>query len=95
MMTEQEAKKRWCPMVRFSTGVDDGNASNRWLNYPSPAECSCIASGCMMWRWSEYQREWLGSVHPGGQCFWDSQVGLYFRETSEGTKGYCGLGGKP
>jgi hypothetical protein len=35
-MTEDEARKKWCPMVRQASPED-------WN--------SCIASDCMMWRW--------------------------------------------
>ena len=50
-MTEQEARTKWCPMVRIT-----------W--YPTPApetsisgwnrdemNTNCMASDCMMWRW--------------------------------------------
>ncbi len=53
MLTEEEAKKNWCPMVRFSTGADDNNASNRWKGNLVPPECACLASGCMLWRWEK------------------------------------------
>lgn len=47
MMTEDEARTKWCPMVRF--GEDDA-CSNRWTVYPNLIQCRCIASDCMMWR---------------------------------------------
>lgn len=59
-MTEEEAKTKWCPHVRFQP-VKDGKASGATGNrhgdssYTScnPESCRCIASECMMWR-SEY-----------------------------------------
>lgn len=52
-MTEDEAKTKWCPMVRFVIG--DHNAlwqgkaiNNRYLEM-EPNTCLCIASQCMMW----------------------------------------------
>jgi hypothetical protein len=49
-MTENEAKMKWCPMVR-----DGGTYQGMIFNGINSAECvrggyDCIASGCMMWR---------------------------------------------
>jgi hypothetical protein len=47
-MTEEEAKKKWCPMIRgfhmgtFKRHITEKTASN------------CIASECMMWRWKTF-----------------------------------------
>jgi len=51
-MTEDEARTKWCPMVRYKSGGGEG--INRWAtsddkNY-SPDHSKCIASDCMMWR---------------------------------------------
>jgi hypothetical protein len=51
MLTEKEAREKWCPMVRYSSGTGD-DAANRF-GVTSPAVCRCIASDCMMWRWDE------------------------------------------
>jgi hypothetical protein len=56
ILTEEEAKTKWCPMVRFHVGGDDQCYDNK----PQPTEqpyhartesVFCIASDCMMWRW--------------------------------------------
>jgi hypothetical protein len=54
-MTEDEAKTKWCPMVR--TGLVAGMAVNHHIgtvNGPHAGdvhdETRCIGSGCMMWR---------------------------------------------
>lgn len=55
-MTEDEARKKWCPMVR--TGLTAGMAVNHHVgsSHDSPQagdvhdETRCIASDCMMWR---------------------------------------------
>ena len=44
-MTEEEARTKWCPMVRSVGGV------NRGYNGKSMADTLCLASDCMMWRW--------------------------------------------
>jgi hypothetical protein len=49
-VTEDEARTKWCPMVRFVVDSQDDGA-NRWIGHQSPPECRCIASDCMMWRW--------------------------------------------
>lgn len=38
MHTEEEAKKKWCPMMRS--------------NNQFPYHASCLASECMMWKWA-------------------------------------------
>ena len=49
-MTEDEAKKKWCPMVR--DGIEPmGNTAGDENRIPDWS--LCIASDCMMWRWSE------------------------------------------
>jgi hypothetical protein len=53
-MTEEEAKTKWCPMVRFEIGPQNAAwqnvaYSNRGEEF-SPRVCRCIASDCMMWR---------------------------------------------
>ena len=53
-MTESDARKRWCPMVRLAY---DTVSANRFVNDPRSgmttpdADCCCIASSCMMWKW--------------------------------------------
>ena len=57
-MTEEQAKTKWCPQVRFN-----GDACNRGeadMATPNP-RCksiwnNCIASDCMMWTTTMLQR---------------------------------------
>jgi hypothetical protein len=80
-MTEQEAKSKWCPMVRFQIGPQDatwqgtaydnrGQAMNGW------STCLCIASECMMWR---EDRNYSNGINT---------------PTYVVIGGYCGLAGK-
>lgn len=46
-MTEDEAKTKWCPMVRCDEMHNRGQANRPDGSY------NCIASGCMMWRWDK------------------------------------------
>lgn len=55
-MTEETARTKWCPMVRFS-GEDNNSTFNRAdifpMNHPETNNVCiprCIASDCMMWR---------------------------------------------
>ncbi len=55
-MTEQDAKKKWCPMVRFNYCGSDMTDVNR----PSEMDSMrCIASDCMMWRWDMSEMEYF------------------------------------
>lgn len=47
-MTEDQAKTKWCPMVR--TGLVAGMAVNHHVGGDVKDETRCIASECMMWR---------------------------------------------
>jgi hypothetical protein len=51
MMTEDEAKTKWCPMVRLAPlgpGESYKKSTNR-MGKGDPDSC-CIASDCMAWR---------------------------------------------
>lgn len=58
MMTEDEAKTKWCPFARF-TSASNSPSSNRWRkSLPedepyalNPVPCRCIGHACMAWRW--------------------------------------------
>lgn len=72
-MTEDEARKKWCPMVR--TGLTAGMAVNHHVgsSHDSPQagdvhdETRCIASDCMMWR--QYKTAGCGpDDHASGYC---------------------------
>lgn len=81
-LTEEEAKPKWCPMVRQGVlgteapGVnrlmDDKSPDGLWMGY-------CIGSECMMWR-------------EGNPSHVRGTVEVVDR--ASGT-GYCGLAGRP
>lgn len=54
LLTEDQARQKWCPFVRFSMSTADGNATNRHNAAgeisQNPRYSQCIASSCMAWR---------------------------------------------
>ncbi len=78
-MTEDEAKEKWCPMVRTADSGEPGAlAVNR--DAAVPANYNCIASDCMMWAWS-------GEVIQGKGR--DGILNDYIKYSDN--YGYCGL----
>jgi hypothetical protein len=83
-MTEEEAKTKWCPHVRYMGSNLQECGANRWkqilpVEEPdalNPVACRCIGSACMAWRWI-------------GDEFMDAL------DSSKAPRGYCGLAGKP
>jgi hypothetical protein len=68
MMTEAEAKKKWCPHIRITTGVHESmSITNRC---DTPTMTNCIASECMAWRWANERglRSDGASVPVTGYC---------------------------
>jgi hypothetical protein len=77
-MTEEEAKKKWCPMFHkrinvFINKEEVDAIEERMLNHKKQG--NCIASDCMMWKWINNHKD--GYNHVGKPAL-----------------GYCGLGGK-
>lgn len=53
MMTEDQARNRWCPFVRITLETEHWKAMN---NREQPLtgngiRTNCIASNCMAWQW--------------------------------------------
>lgn len=84
LVTESQAKTKWCPMVRYTVSDVIGDATpprNRWVSSDdknlNPSASCCIGRECMMWQWAEAFHEDFG-VTP-----------------DEGSLGFCGLAGHP
>ena len=65
-MTEDEARKRWCPFARsrsmeYATADGDHAMVARIGPGEEHPSTFCIASGCMAWRWHR-------GVPAGGYC---------------------------
>jgi len=88
MLTEKEARGRWCPMGRFPTWFDpDGNQTEGMSNQNS----YCRASDCMMWQW-EPQDLWVHRIKNAQ----DETPSVPVQEIADmlPRRGYCGLAGK-
>jgi hypothetical protein len=99
MMTEEEAKTKWCPNARIAMiahGESVSCASNRDISLlvapnsfdPATDVTKCLASGCMAWRWIDNE---LG-YDPEYRRRNPSCVE---RLPLENRRGFCGLAGKP
>lgn len=99
MLTEDEAKTKWCPFARVRGKYDDGptSAFNRCPPFDNALvpECRCIASECMAWRqglkrnpdWKPRHGMMSGiEEHP------DAREPPYIVDAE---RGYCGLAGRP
>lgn len=81
ILTEKEARKKWCPFARVK---DNGCSTNRHAGTHKRKDgkfsilrsnSMCIASECMAWRWEEDNIERIRADGPR-----DSEI-----------RGYCGL----
>lgn len=72
-MTSEEAKTKWCPMVRLTMTPCDGTWQNRLITNrvefveKGCSEANCIADGCALWRpdiKSNQNEGWCGLMHP-------------------------------
>ncbi|PWC57819.1 hypothetical protein TSH7_25065 [Azospirillum sp. TSH7] len=98
MMTEQEARTKWCPMVRGQMLIDVdggqrpvGNGHNRLIHMETSlfeagggGPVCCIASECMAWRQGGTQRRHKEN----------GWVSVNDCETETVEVGYCGAFGK-
>ena len=90
MMTEDEAKQKWCPFARVSAVQENSvtpsfnRAATKEADTMTPAASKCIGSACMAWRWSLTQ--------PPGTGF-DAYGRPNPRQPD--IRGFCGLAGTP
>lgn len=64
MITEAQAKDRWCPHARATDMGDTPLSINRRGRSADP-DCLCLASACMAWRWGE-----AAADEPQRECWW-------------------------
>ncbi len=86
LMTEEEAKTKTCPLVRYCENSYHVSADN---GHPMYAHQRCEGSACMAWRWGLFGDDGTGTNGPKDytsprKCVW-APIPL---------KGYCGAFGK-
>jgi len=91
-MTEDEAKKKWCPQSRVTV---DGERI--LTNMPNDV-MRCVGSQCMAWRWKyvEVLFNWKTKEVKPVVPFepYDSEKWALLTDASK-TEGFCGLANKP
>jgi hypothetical protein len=66
MFTDEQAKKKWCPMARVGVrGMESSYSYNRTLTKTIPAQAQCIGSKCMLWQPTPPEQK---STEKTGQC---------------------------
>ena len=107
MLTEEEAKAKWCPFTNGSA------VAKERIEVPgdlTTANSRCIASACMAWRWADDESDDETATTEnrvsGNAVFYNPPSGdgwASFRTNPRTTEwrrkirssGYCGLAGKP
>lgn len=93
LMTEEQARTKWCPHARIVDGYSEGaGGCNRWVNKSD--EILCIASGCMAWRWRS-KRSVVFSDRPDGDDGLTGMVNERPNYEGDEPRGYCGAFGRP
>jgi len=95
-MTENEAKRKWCPMVRLGQSNMNQPAINRQPDADVPSGARCIGMACMMWRQDQKPNpDWkpssgMMSSYPYQDTRFDTPMYI-----ADETSGHCGLAGRP
>lgn len=91
LVTEEEAKTKWCPHVRVMNFAPDAS-HNPAVNRPT-ADYHCIGADCMAWRWVDqklgHSLEYMQRKH--GR---ERGAEMHKRFCQEHPlRGFCGLAG--
>lgn len=107
MITEEEAKEKWCPFIRWVVNEENHLAFNNRIDQAEislnedqqgGAHSLCVASECMAWRWDKNYELDTGDKKPSGKG-WKKRsiVGrmVWSRSfTGKDREGRCGLAGE-
>ena len=87
-MTEDEAKTKWCPAVRYVLGTGGDHAFDNRGDALDPMRVPCcIGSACMAWR----GRETADFKSQADAAF--RLRGVTMKPLPKDIEGYCGLAG--
>ena len=103
MMTEDEAKTKWCPFVRLSVTRWFGDppivpitaTANRVIAEENQEKTFCISSACMAWRWIDTGVSVEGSTNNKYHKRVTGHTETHGRALLADIRGYCGLAGRP
>lgn len=105
IVTEEQAKTKWCPFARVPFGNRTVNGNRGFDGHPDESKALCIGSACMAWR--ELHPRQTREDHSGASIDMASIASktnrIVRREGPHGSYGrlvldavgYCGLAGKP
>lgn len=95
-MTEDEARTKWCPFVRFHGTPSDDSIPNRdgGIDSGRLGLSRCVSSKCMAWREVTIEKRVLkdGTEPKPRQAYLAVDVA---KINAHVIGGYCGLVGKP
>ncbi len=94
-MSEQDARKKWCPHVRWNGGDNTQAVKTATASHVG----FCIASECMMWQWATNRCSGCGGdgkIHTHDKGVWTDIECPKCIGTGNPSTGDCGLKrGKP
>lgn len=101
MLTEADAKTKWCPFALAPNNGERPVAINR-NNREADVDCACLASGCMAWRTAPKGNKRIFVTFedkPEEEWNWDptnhkGYEGYKVRVVEPDAMGFCGLAGK-
>lgn len=108
ILTEEEARTKWCPEARVAIDAQGYSAANRFGDDGKSylgSQTFCIGSACMAWRW---EGDWSDQkIHPNTLEAWAKYGWVKVDDPFEGDDGtitvryagrrvgFCGKAGKP
>lgn len=98
ILTEEEAKTKWCPESRMLVDATGYGAGNRFTGQQHPhfvAQTRCIGSACMAWRWGGVAKQ-SGEIARSANAVEAAKGDPRRVKEFEGCKpaGYCGNSGR-